>query len=603
MNTQNNGTLPTWDLSVLYSGPNDPQIDTDTSTFVKLAKDFYNAYHGNVATCLEQALRDFLALYSYGEKGIWYLENLQNLDLQNHEAKKKRDEIHTKIAAEKATCAAFFGNEIAEMGIETITALATDSPLIAQHIPYFKAIINKHNKSRSPQIETALATREHIGPSAWTSLYCEQMARFTYPLNHKILKKHEIIDILNNQPSSAMRARALYVLNCTLSGCFRTFTARAMSITAENNRIENAEKNQSHVASERFTNDQISQATFDALHQACLETVVPLAKKYYAMKSVILDEAPLRWSSRRGPIECYETILTYETATKIILDAFHNFDPSFSEIVQQCIEKKWIDAAPRDNKAQTTYSASRILHDKFVGLVFMIWENTINKTQYLGHELGHLIHFALSAKQGPLLEDPGNALGEIASLFCELLTSEALEKKFQEKTRTEKSVLLRFLMEITEDTLDDLVQQICFSSVELRIHNAKTQLSADEIEHIWVTEHYKYYGKEGETFTFKDTHNLWTTMHLFFQKFYTHNYASGRLIASALFQESKRDKEQFKKRYLNMLADGGTKNLKEALAPFDFDPENKQFWSTTIKNTLEPLIAKTEAAAREVGYL
>jgi oligoendopeptidase F len=158
-------------------------------------------------------------------------------------------------------------------------------------------------------------------------------------------------------------------------------------------------------------------------------------------------------------------------------------------------------------------------------------------------------------------------------------------------------------MEITEDNLDDLVQQICFSSVELGIHNAQTPLSPEDIEHIWMTEHAKYYGKEGEIFTFRDINNLWITMHLFFDKFYTHNYASGRLLASALFQASKRDKTNFKKRYITLLSDGGAKNLKEALAPFDFNPDSKQFWSTTIKNTLEPLIAKTEAAAKEAGYL
>lgn len=603
MNTQKDSTLPTWDLSVLYSGPNDPRIDTDISTFEKLAKDFYNTHHGNVAVQLEQALRDFLALYTDSEKGIWYLEVLQDLDQQNQEVRKKKDEVRGRIATTKATYTTFFQNEIAAMDAATITALAAESNLIAKHTPHLINIINEYADNLSPQAETALAARVQIGPLAWEDLYNEQMAKFTFPVNSSILKKHEVITILNTEPNSKKRERALYALNCTLACSFRGYTARAMSVVAIHNRIENTEKKRTHVAGKRFIDDKISQTTFEALHEACLETAVPLAKKYFAMKSKILKETPLRWSSRRGPVECYESSITYPNAIALILDAFHNFDPNFSAIVERSIANRWIDIAPSAHKAQRTYCTSRVLNNQLVALILMTWENTITKTQYLAHELGHLIHYTLSAQQGPLLEDPGNALGEIASLFCELITSEALEKKFQEKKRVDESLLLRFLMEITEDTLDDLVQQMCFSSVELNIHNAKTLLSPDDIEHIWMTEHARYYGKEGETFTFKDINNLWTTMHLFFDGFYTHNYALGRLLASAFFQAYKDDNTGFKKRYITLLSDGGTKNLKEALAPFDFNPDNKQFWSTTIKNTLEPLITKTEAAAKEAGYL
>jgi oligoendopeptidase F len=422
MNTQKDTTLPTWDLSVLYGGPNDPRIDTDTSTFEKLAKDFYNTHHGNVAVQLEQALRDFLALYTSGEQGIWYLENLQNLDQQNQEVRKKKDEVRAKIAITKATYTAFFENEIAAMSMPAIEQLSIESELIRRHIPYFATIINEHTESLPPQVETALAARVQIGSLVWEDLYDKQMAKFSFPVNNHILKKHEVISILISEPNSNTRARALSSLNCTLSNCFRDVTASAMSVVAAENRIENTEKKRPHVASKRFSNDKISQETFDALREACFETAVPLAKKYFTMKSKILGEKPLRWSSRRGPIQCYETKISYPDALALILEAFHNFDPQFSAIVEKTIANKWIDAAPGAYKAQRTYCASRVLNNELVALVLMTWENTITKTQYLGHELGHLIHFTLSAIQGPLLEDPGNTLGEIASLFCELLT-------------------------------------------------------------------------------------------------------------------------------------------------------------------------------------
>ena len=78
-----------WDLSSIYSGIDDPQIDLDIAEFTKRAERFNANHKGKLADTLGRAISDYSELEMLGEKVMVYLSLLQSLDVTNEAVKAK----------------------------------------------------------------------------------------------------------------------------------------------------------------------------------------------------------------------------------------------------------------------------------------------------------------------------------------------------------------------------------------------------------------------------------------------------------------------------------------------------------------------------------
>jgi oligoendopeptidase F len=63
------------------------------------------------------------------------------------------------------------------------------------------------------------------------------------------------------------------------------------------------------------------------------------------------------------------------------------------------------------------------------------------------------------------------------------------------------------------------------------------------------------------------------------------------------------DSKEFETKLLDLLKSGGTKELKEALAPFGLDPTDPAFWDASFKQYLGSLLDEAESLAASLGYV
>src|SRR5689334_16235332 len=78
-----------WDLSSIYSGIDDPQIDLDIAEFTRQAQAFNANHKAKLAETLGRAISDYAELDMLSAKVMVYLFLQQSLDVTNEQVKAK----------------------------------------------------------------------------------------------------------------------------------------------------------------------------------------------------------------------------------------------------------------------------------------------------------------------------------------------------------------------------------------------------------------------------------------------------------------------------------------------------------------------------------
>ncbi len=131
-----------------------------------------------------------------------------------------------------------------------------------------------------------------------------------------------------------------------------------------------------------------------------------------------------------------------------------------------------------------------------------------------------------------------------------------------------------------EDMLNTVVRQIAFHQFETRLHDQRRhgELPAADIGGIWLETQRE---SLGPALRFDDDYRIfWAYIpHFIHTPFYVYAYAFGDCLVNSLYAAYQAAPEGFARRYLDMLAAGGSKRHKELLAPFGLDAADPAFWA------------------------
>ena len=132
--------------------------------------------------------------------------------------------------------------------------------------------------------------------------------------------------------------------------------------------------------------------------------------------------------------------------------------------------------------------------------------------------------------------------------------------------------------------LNTVARQIGFHQFEVKFHEAriKSELTPDEISDIWMeTQTHAV----GPYINLNDDYRvLWGYIpHFVHTPFYVYAYAFGDSLVNALWYAYQRsDKDEFSKKYIEMLSSGGTKSHNDLLKPFNLSAYEDSFWDKGI---------------------
>lgn len=591
-----------WDLSCMYAGIDDPQLDLDVAEAERLMAAFRDEFRGHLNERLGDAIERLAELSMLISKVECFLYLSKDVDLRVEAIKTRRQTISERLARAQGEFLTFFEIELSNLDEADVQRQAEDNPLVAKHLPMIRQTRRFRPHLLTEEVESALAKRDPFGPSSWSSFYEEVESDLRFEFEGKTLTLSEMLTIAAYDPDGERRATALHLIHEGLGGHFLKFSAQTLNVVARSKGLETAERHYSGPMASRNLSNQMPDEVVNALHEAVSETAGPLSRRYYATKAAILGQKTLRWSDRNAPLPFKSDVaVTWDEARDIVMRAYASFSPTLAALVARIFDERRIDAPLVEGKRSGAYCMSFMLPGG-VPMAFNLlnFEGRDSNVSTMAHELGHAVHGLLAAEtQGVLQQHAAMAYAETASIFGEMVTFDFLLAEL--RARGDKEAMLALLCEAAEDFLNSVVRQIGFSNFERRVHDAGRRLSPDEMNAIWMETVYELYGRSGEVFTYADAERLWAYVSHFHRPFYVYAYAAGKLFTDSLYALRERFGDAFEPMYLEILRAGSTKDANELLAPFGLKPD-REFWDNGIMANFGRLLDEIERLAAELGF-
>ena len=572
-----NNQLPIWNLSEIYKDIKDPNIGKDIKEISKLSNEFLKKWKGRIkelsatdfVNCIEkyQAINE--SIYKIGtHSSLTFATNMEDPEISRYNSS-----ISDQIT-EILSSLIFFTLELSKIDDKTIESWMKENS--AQKWQPFITILRKRNPYLlDPLVEEILIEKSATGRAAWVRLFDETSAALRFPFRKDLLSEAEILNLLSDSDPEN-RKIAGKSLSDILDKNKRIF-AMILNVISRDRYIEDNKRGFQRIMSSRNLDNDVEDEVVDALVNTVDKAMPKLTHRYYKWKAKQFGKNKLDWWDRNAPLpQTSENPIKWVDAKNIILDSFSSFHPKISNLAELFFKNNWIDASVRQGKASGAFAHPSVpsLHP----YILVNYQGKIRDVMTLAHELGHGVHQILAAKNGLLMAETPLTLAETASVFGEMLV---FRKLLDESSVEQKKQLLAGKI---EDMLNTVARQIGFHQFEVKFHEAriKSELTPDEISDIWMETQSHAVGPYVNLN--KDYRVLWGYIpHFVHTPFYVYAYAFGDSLVNALwyaYQQS--DKDEFSKKYIDMLSSGGTKSHNDLLKPFNLSAYEDSFWDKGI---------------------
>ena len=585
--------LPIWDLSDLYSGPEDPKIAEDfargeksVKELAKLQGQFVSARANpeRLGLLIDQAAGLYEKAMDDMGGALAYATLASTIDRENARISKMQSDLGTQAAMISAD-SLFLSLELNQLEDWEIENALKVTPKAQKWRPWLRRIRASRPHELTPDLERLMLERmPAVGQ--WTRLFDETLTRLRAKVGKESLTLNEALTRLS-APQASVRKAAAQGLSVALKENAPVL-ALALNTLAFEKQVEDRWRKYEDPAASRHLANEVDKDAVDAMAEAVSESYANLSHRYYRVKAKVLGKKQLDYWDRNAPLtQDVQKLYTWAEAKKIVLDSFAQMGPEFAERAERFFDQPWIDAAPRPGKSSGAY-AHPVTANRHP-YVMLNFTGDRREVLTLAHELGHAVHQTLCQPLGSILADTPLTLAETASIFAEGLVFEHLVVT---ASLEEKKALLAGKI---EDGLNSVIRQIAFHRFEEKFHAARLEgeVALDQINALWL----EVMGESlGPAIKLNDGYEVyWAYVsHFVHSPFYVYAYAFGDLLVSALMEKRRENPEAFTPLYRELLAGGGTKTYVEALAPFGMNPRDKAFWKMGCAR-LEGLIEAFEA--------
>ncbi len=593
------GELPEWDLSDLYSGPEDKALTADVARSADLAKAFQERWAGTLAEAAEKTGNDGLGAaieaYEAIEELMGRIMSFAGLHYYGDTSDEARGKLYGDLASRITDASShllFFSLEMNRIDETTMAEAMERDDRLAHYRPWVEDLRKDRPFQLEDRLEQLFLEKSQTAAGAWNRLYDETLThmRFDAGQGEPLPLEPALNLLMDDDPQ--VRADAAAGLTGGFRAHIRTFTLITNTL-AKDLEISQRWRGFEDIADGRHLANRVEKEVVDALEEAVVDAYPRLSHRYYAMKSKWLGMERLNHWDRNAPLPtASREIIGWETARQTVLDAYGGFDPRMAEIASDFFDKNWIDAPSRAGKASGAFSHPTV--PSAHPYVLLNYQGRPRDVMVLAHELGHGVHQVLAARQGALMADTPLTLAETASVFGEMLTFRSLLDR-----TSDPAARKAMLAGKVEDMINTVIRQIAFYRFERKVHTARREgeLTGEQIGLFWMEVQAESLGPAVQL---NEGYEAWWAYvkHFIASPFYVYAYAFGDCLVNSLYAVYQNASDGFADRYLDMLAAGGTKHHSELLAPFGLDASDPAFWTKGL-SMLEGLIDELEAADRE----
>ncbi len=576
MNQDREGQSVTWDLTDLYQNSKDPAWADDLRTGLQKAKRFQSAYQGADLSALPppaffQALKEYESIQEEGVKPYLYASLLFSEDSQSDEyrtllqkAKEQWNELENHLL--------FFRLALIGLSEEKLREFIAHPPLKDyEHALHFFRRFRPF--TRGEKEEEIINRKNLTGRSAFTTLFDEFTGSFTFRLEmegeEKELTGSEMLSLLHS-PDRNLRERA-----------FRTFLQRhgdnrlilgsvfnALILDAQ---VEDDLRGYRGPMHRTHLENEIPPETVDLMMEVT-ESHYSLAQEYFQVKACLLGLPKLRNYDLYAPLPGSRKGIAFEEARALLLQSFQDFHPLFGRVAGEFFDRRWIDSPPRKGKYGGAFCSGMTpaLHP----YILLNYTGNLRDVLTLAHEMGHGIHFYLARRQTLMNFDAPLTLAETASVFGELVMTQALLREERDLT-----VRLALLCIEIEDMIATVFRQNVLTRFEQQLYQKRRErlLTSEEIGELWWQANAHLFGDSVEMIP--EYRYGWAYIsHFIHSRFYCYSYIFGELVSLALYQKYEEEGSPFLNQLIRLLERGGSGSPHGLLKEAGVDIEQADFW-------------------------
>jgi oligoendopeptidase F len=582
-----------WDLSDLYDGGDDPQLEADVQEAEEAAAAFRDRYYGKTAELTAAELREAIEERERIEAILTRAIYFAHLRFATDMADPARGALVAKLTEKGAaldTQLLFFGLEIADLEDDAAEALMADAEL--EKWRHWLHSLRKFRPYLLSEPEEKIVTEKSVsGVSAWGRLYEELLGALRVELDGVEIGLEEAMAKLYSADRD-LRRRSAEAVTESLSPGLRTRAYVFNTIVLDKSIDDRLRGYETWISSRNLRNE-----TSDEAVQALVDATVArydVPQRYYSLKAKLIEIDQLTFYDRFAPIAEDTTTVSWEDARDTVLGAYADFSQQTGDIVERFFDESWIDAAVRENKRTGAFCATNV-PDRHP-YILMNYTGDRRSVLTLAHELGHGLHGVLSNPLGLFNADTPLTTAETASVFGEALTFKRLLALEEDPRRR-----LNLLAGRIEDAIATVFRQITMNRFENAAHNERRsegELAIERIEELWLETQRAMFGDSVDI----DGYGTWWSYipHFMSTPGYVYAYAYGFLFALSIFRRYEEEGDAMVDPYLEVLRLGGSKSPEELAEIVGLDLTDARIWESGIE-ALSAELDQAEALAKEIG--
>lgn len=561
-----------WDLTSLYRGINDENIQKDIEDIRSKVRAFSTRYRGKIKDISPEELRSSVTeleeIYQKTARigSFAYL----NFAVQSDNAGSGAFlQTFHETASEFKKDLLFFELEWASLDERGVRPLL-DSHVISKYRHYLEKI-RKYRPHQLTEIEEELlAEISPVGASSWNKLFEKLLSRIKFGDAGRT--EEEVLSDLYD-PDRQVRIKASEEFTGGLSSQLHILTHIFNTILADKMIMDRLRKYPDWISSMNLDNEideKIVQALVDAVRSR-----YDIPQRYYRLKKRLLGLDELYEYDRYAPLSISsEKAVTWDECKDMVLGAYNDFSPKMQETAKKFFAGRWIHAPVMPGKRGGAFSEPGTPDSH--PYVMVNYTGRKHDVQTVAHELGHGIHQYLAGKQqGYFNSKTPLVTAETASVFGEMLVFRSLLGEAED--RDEK---LNLLCSKLEEMFATVFRQIAMNRFEDAIHKERRgtgELSSRRFGELWIETQKEMFG---DSVTFTGNYEVWWSYipHFLEAPGYVYAYAFGELLVLSLYRMFMEQGEDFVPGYLNLLASGGKDSPAVLLKELGIRLDDPDFW-------------------------
>jgi oligoendopeptidase F len=563
-----------WDLSGIYKGINDPQLELDSSAARAAATAFAEKYKTKISSLsFDQAfdmLEDYFDLVIQSYKPTWYTGLCFAAKTDDLAIKALLDRVRL-AANDTNNLLVFVRLELIGLPEDVFSAWSSSETLLEYH--HFLSTIRAFTPHTLSEAEEQLLTSKALtGRNAWGQLYTEITSKIKVELElDGVIGTYQLSELrqFSSHPNRALRQAAKKAQNEALEVQEHVLTFIFNTIY-QDWKLDIGLRHHSDVMEPNALSNELSLASIEAL-MASAEKNAGILQEFFQVKAKVLSISDFSSFDMYAPLEASETKYSYEQAQSLILKAFARFSPTLEALALAFFKENRIDLNPREGKRGGAFCSSFTpTHNAYILTNFT---GKLDDVFTLAHELGHGVHAELS--RGLKMVNFGHSLplAETASVFCEMILMDYL---LEVAPATERRALIAKLL---EDVASTCYRQIQITRWEQLAHHERANgvVSSQRYGELWLDTIKRFYG-DSVAQTEGDRWGWIGIPHVISYRFYCYAYAFGMLMVFALYHQYKLEGESFVPKYIKFLSSGESASPEELVTGMGVNLSDPNFW-------------------------